>query len=140
MGKYAPLGDFLRSQRTNEVALTFAEIERITGAELPPKAQHYPAWWSNNPTNNVMTKVWLDAGYRTEQVDIPRRRLVFRRVRNTDSAESREVVLKPPAPSTAAHPLRGLLKDVTRIPQGVDLTEPADPAWADELDRNGVSD
>jgi hypothetical protein len=27
------------------------------------------------------------------------------------------------------HPLIGLLKDVTFIPPGVDLTEPADPEW-----------
>ena len=59
MGKYQPLGQFLRKQRTNEVPLTFREIEKIIGAKLPPNSQHYRAWWSNNPFNNVMTKVWL---------------------------------------------------------------------------------
>ncbi len=63
MGKYEPLGEFLRNQRTQEVPLTFNEIEKITGAKLPPKAQHHRAWWSNNSSNNVMTKVWLEAGY-----------------------------------------------------------------------------
>ena len=61
MGKYEPLGQFLRDQRTSEVPLTFREIEKITGVKLPPKAQHHRAWWSNNPNNNVMTKVWLAA-------------------------------------------------------------------------------
>jgi len=56
MEKYALLGDFLRRQRALEVTLTFDEIERITGVKLPPKAQHHRAWWSNNPSNNVMTK------------------------------------------------------------------------------------
>ncbi|MEA2936481.1 MAG: hypothetical protein QOD74_3127, partial [Variibacter sp.] len=60
--------------------MTFAEIERITGSKLPPKAQHQRAWWSNNPSNNVMTKVWLEAGYETERVDMAGRKLVFRRV------------------------------------------------------------
>jgi hypothetical protein len=137
MSKYSPLGDFLRRQRSQQVPLTFAEIERIVGVKLPPKAQHYPAWWSNSPTNNVMTKIWLDAGFKTEQVDVAARRLVFRRVRETAPAEARQDVPKLREPVTGAHPLRGLLKDVTRIPRGVDLTEPGDPSWADELDRNG---
>src|SRR5438034_719397 len=59
MGKYEPLGQFLRKQRAAAVPLTFREIEKITGVKLPPKAQHHRAWWSNNPSNNVMTKVWL---------------------------------------------------------------------------------
>ena len=80
MGKYEPLGQFLRTQRTSEVPLTFREIERITGVKLPPKAQHHRAWWSNNPNNNVMTKVWLDAGFESAQVDMEGRKLVFRRV------------------------------------------------------------
>ena len=59
MGKYAPLGEFLRAQRASLVRMTFDEIEEVTGAKLPPKAQLHRAWWSNNPSNNVMTKVWL---------------------------------------------------------------------------------
>src|SRR5262245_22773107 len=80
MGKYSRLGEFLRSQRAKEVPMTFAEIERIIGAKLPPNSPQYPAWWSNNPSNNVMTKVWLAAGFRTEQVDTTARKVVFRRV------------------------------------------------------------
>ena len=60
--------------------LTFRDIEKITGVKLPPKAQHHRAWWSNNPDNNVMTKVWLEAGFESAQVDIEARKLVFRRV------------------------------------------------------------
>ena len=80
MGKYEPLGQFLRKQRTQEVPLTFREIEKITGVKLPTKAQHQRAWWSNNPDNNVMTKVWLAAGFESAQVDVEGRKLVFRRV------------------------------------------------------------
>ena len=134
MGKYAPLGDFLRSQGTREVPLTFAEIERITGVKLPPKAQHHRAWWSNK-SNNVITKVWLEAGYETSQLDMSTRRLVFRRVRKARAGEP--LPSQPPAPAVKPgerHPLRGALKGLTRIPPGVDLTEPADPEWADLLD------
>jgi hypothetical protein len=135
MTKYAPLGDFLRAQRTNEVPMTFAEIERVIGAKLPPRSPRYPAWWSNNPWNNVMTKVWLDAGFRTEQVDVKARKLVFRRAANSDIPGRNR---KLPADSSGfRHPLRGLLKEVTRISPGVDLTEPADPAWGKVWDGEG---
>src|SRR5216684_1897032 len=79
MSKYAPLGDYLRKQRMSAVPMTFAQIERVIGGKLPP-SQYHRAWWSNNPWNNVMTKVWLEAGFVSEQVDIDGRKLVFRRV------------------------------------------------------------
>ena len=125
MGKYSRLGDFLKAQRAKEVPLSFAEIERIIGGKLPPNSPQYPAWWSNNPSNNVMTKVWLSAGFRTEQVDVKSRKVVFRRVEQMQSEPS------SPAPTrkSARHPLFGALKGLVRIPPGVDLTEPADPEW-----------
>src|SRR5579863_9922464 len=121
MGKYSRLGEFLRAQRTSLVPMTFVEIERVIGGKLPPNAPRYPAWWSNNPSNNVMTKVWLEAGFRTEQVDVKSRKIVFRRVEQ-----------KGPSPQTVPsgrHPLFGALKGLVRIPDGVDLTAPADPEW-----------
>jgi hypothetical protein len=136
MGKYENLGAFLHKQRAQEVRLTFREIEKITGAKLPPKAQHHRAWWSNNPSNNVMTKVWLDAGFESAQVDISARKLVFRR-----TAKAREVgrgfaeAAKPYATSDGRHPALGALKGMVHILPGVDLTEPADPEWADLVDR-----
>jgi hypothetical protein len=131
MGKYENLGTFLQKQRTREVPLTFREIEKITGAKLPPKAQHHRAWWSNNPSNNVMTKVWLEAGYESAQVDMSARKLVFRRLTKEPSPQ-----LAPAATKKGErHPIFGALKDITRLVPGVDLTEPADPEWADLLDK-----
>jgi hypothetical protein len=137
MGKYEPLGHFLRKQRTAEVPLTFREIEKIIGAKLPPKAQHHRAWWSNNPDNNVMTKVWLEAGYESAQVDMEGHKLVFRRVTKAPDAASgfSESAPKPYATKDGRHPLRGALKDITHLVPGVDLTEPAFPDWADLLDK-----
>jgi hypothetical protein len=137
MGKYEPLGTFLRDQRTEEVQLTFDEIEKITGVKLPPKAQHHRAWWSNNASNNVMTKVWLDAGFESAQVDISARKLVFRRVAKGSEANGgfAESAPKPYATKDGHHPIRGALKDITFLVPGVDLTEPADPEWADLVDK-----
>jgi hypothetical protein len=131
MGKYENLGAFLQKQRTREVPLTFREIEKITGAKLPPKAQHHRAWWSNNPSNNVMTKVWLEAGYESAQVDMSARKLVFRRLTKEPSPQLAGAATK----KGERHPIFGALKDITRLVPGVDLTEPADPEWADLLDK-----
>lgn len=124
MSKYERLGEFLKSQRTKEVPMTFAEIERVIGSKLPPSSPQYPAWWSNNPSNNVMTKVWLAAGFRTERVDTKARRVVFRRVEQ-DAAETSATLAK----KEGRHPIFGALKGSVHIPEGVDLTEPADPDW-----------
>src|SRR5438045_5255498 len=123
MGKYTRLGDFLRAQQSQEVPMTFAEIERVIGRKLPPSSPQYPAWWSNNPSNNVMTKVWLSAGFRTEQVDVKSRKLVFRRVEQSLN----ESPTPPTARKSERHPIFGALKGLAHIPPGVYLTEPADP-------------
>ncbi len=126
MGKYDPLKAFLGKQRAAEVPLTFQEIEKITGVKLPPKAQHHRAWWSNNPSNNVMTKAWLEAGYESAQVDLSARKLIFRRIGKGETEDRKG---RSNETRGERHPLFGALKDVTFIPPGVDLTEPADPDW-----------
>ena len=65
MGKYDPLRDYLRKQRTNELELSFAEMERRIGAMLPNSASQ-PQWWANatDPASrHVQRKAWGDAGY-----------------------------------------------------------------------------
>ncbi|HEY5378623.1 MAG TPA: hypothetical protein VIJ78_03700 [Pseudolabrys sp.] len=105
--------------------MTFSEIERVTGVKLPPSAIKHRPWWSNNPDNSVLTKVWLDAGFESEQVDMEKRKLVFRRVRAAKAGEGEE---KP------FHPLYGYMKGLIRVMPGVDITQPADPEWAARLD------
>lgn len=125
MSKYEPLGEYLKAQDKDLVPMTFADIERVTGVKLPASAIKHRPWWSNNPDNSVMTKVWLDAGYESEQVDMAKRKLVFRRVRGAKAGEDEE---KP------FHPLWGYMKGLVRVMPGVDLTQPADPEWAARLD------
>lgn len=130
MSKYENLGEFLRSQKNAAVPMTFAEVERVIGHKLPRSAR-YPAWWSNNPSNNVMTKIWLEAGFKTEQIDIEGRKLVFRRV--TARSES-TVSTRKPAPKSGLPPFYGALKGLIQVEPGVDLTEPADPEWGKVYD------
>ena len=127
--KYEPLTEFLRRQSGAVVRMSFAEIEREIGAKLPPSAMHHRAWWSNNAENNVMTKAWRDAGFESEDVDMKRRRVAFRRVRSEAPRDTR-------APSVDVttrdrHPLIGWMKGTLTIAEGVDLTQPADPEWGE---------
>lgn len=135
MRKYEPLKHFLRSRRRDYVPMTFAEIERVLNKKLPPSKLHR-AWWSNNPSNNVMTREWLDAGYETEAVDIAGEKLVFRRVREAGptSFEEGKIVFTgekdvPAGVSRRRHPIFGCMKGTLMLLPDVDLTEPADPEW-----------
>jgi len=124
VAKYDPLGEFLARQPGERIPMSFAEIEKLIGAKLPPSKQ-YPAWWSNNPWNNVMTKVWRRAGFVSEQVDTERERLVFRRAA-TDERAGRKPIRRP---ASGGFPGFGAMKGTVRISVEVDLTEPADPDW-----------
>lgn len=118
MSKYEALGQFLKSQNTQLIPLTFADIERIIGATLPASAHKHRPWWSNNGDNSALTRVWLEAGFKSEQVDMEAQKLVFRRIE-----DAREF------PGTGQHPLRGALKGLLRVMEGTDITKPADPDW-----------
>ena len=127
MSKYGALRTHLASQPGDRIAMTFEEIENVLGFKLP-KSQGYPAWWSNNPTNNVMTNEWLAAGFKTEQVDIEGRKLVFRRVeppKGVGFAEAPASKLKSPR----RHPGFGLMKGLMTVAPGTDLAAPTAGEW-----------
>jgi hypothetical protein len=128
MAKYAAFGEYLRQQRNDLVPVKFADIERITGSKLPVSAR-YRAWWSNNDFNSVLTKVWIEAGFKSEQVDMEGRKLVFRRVRKPKVEDAAKPLSERPV-----HPAYGMMQGLIRIMPGTDLTQPADPEWADRLD------
>ena len=126
MGRYEPLRAFLDQQVGEQVRLSFAEVEAILGAALP-KSKRYPAWWSNNPSNNPMTKVWLGAGFVTEQVDTARETVVFRR----REAEATFRAAKPAAAPAAGwlDRLRDEFRGTVWIQPGYDLTQPTGEIW-----------
>jgi hypothetical protein len=128
VGKYEPLQTHLAGRGADFVSMSFAEIESIIGAPLPPSARKHRAWWSNNPSNSVITYAWLAAGYRTEQVDIASEKLVFHKADTPPNG--------PPPASTGeitAHPLFGALAGQITIPDSTDLTAPTGARWeADE--------
>jgi hypothetical protein len=127
MSKYEPLTQFLGGRKTEEVPMTFAEIEQVLGAKLPESKQ-YPAWWSNNPSNNVMTKAWLAAGYRTERVDIGGEKLVFRR--DGPATKASPASARPSAGLLTR--LRDRLGGTVTVAAGVDLAAPTGEPWTAE--------
>ena len=78
--RYAPLTAYLRKSGRAEIPMTFDDIEEVIGAKLPPSASTHRAWFSNHPTSNPMTRAWLAAGYRSADVDMANRKLLFRKV------------------------------------------------------------
>ena len=133
MSKYDKFAAFLIASGRQEIRLTFRQVEEILEFPLPP-SKAYQAWWSNNPWNNVMTKVWLGAGYKSSQVDVAGETVVFTREASL-SQPAAQAIEASPVPRS---PLFGSMKGTSIVAPGVDLTEPADPDWAKVYDHDYV--
>lgn len=139
MTKYDPLREYLNRQLGSMIPMTFREIETVIGAKLPPSAYKHRPWWSNNPSNSVITHAWLKAGFETEQVDMQGKKLVFRRVQVTSGmAEEARKFESPTDPKRARrHPAFGALKGTFTIEAGWDLTRSSlDPDELEEIEAN----
>jgi hypothetical protein len=80
MSKYQPLTDFLNHLKADEWRPTFLELERIIGIDLPKTARSSEAWWDNQGGAGKPHKAaWLDAGWRTDRVDLEKQQVTFRR-------------------------------------------------------------
>jgi hypothetical protein len=122
MSKYEPLKRYLSSLAAPEWRASFGDVERILGFPLPPSSRRHRALWSNNPQNHVMTRAWLEAGWRTEQVDLDEGKVVFRKVADREKAPSEE--------ESGRRSLYGGLRGTVRTAPGLDLTEPTGEAWS----------
>lgn len=71
MSKYDPLRDYLHAKREARWYASFAEIEAVLSFRLPNSAYKYPTWWANETEqgSHVQARAWLDAGWRTEDLD-----------------------------------------------------------------------
>jgi hypothetical protein len=117
MSKYQPLQAFLSNRSDSELPMSFQEIEALIGAPLPPAALKHRPWWSNNASNHVHSRAWLEAGYRTSRVNMASRKLVFERAAPTVSG----------AGWIAA--LQAQLGGTVQVAPGWDLTEPTGEVW-----------
>lgn len=129
ISKYQPLESWLSAHPADEAVLAFEEIEAILGLKLPRAAHTHRAWWSNNPSNNVMTRAWLAAGYRSARVDMEGRRLVFRRAGSGPAVDGVRPARGPAPAAPLLERLWASLGGTVRTPEGVDLTDPVGDAW-----------
>lgn len=141
MSKYDPLTAFLLSKQGREVRVSFAEIEALIGQKLPDKSKAHRAWWSNNPSNSVMTKAWLAAGYKSAQVDMAGEKLSFvPDAQQTGFGEMKQTEFaaaahdgpakSPPEDKVPGrHPAWGAMKGMITLLPGVDLTAPTYEDW-----------
>ncbi|PHR57598.1 MAG: hypothetical protein COA47_11495 [Robiginitomaculum sp.] len=86
MSKYENLEQYLSNLVTDEWRVNFASIEKLLKFELPPSARKYPAWWSNDAKTHSQTRAWLNAGWRTGNLDIRGEKVTFRRKHRTQEA------------------------------------------------------
>ena len=137
MSKYEPLEQYLRACSPADVPMTFAEIEKIIGDGLPSSAFRHRPWWSNNPSNSVITNAWLRAGYKSADVDMTGRKLVFRKSakvgarpgdRRTKPQGDGPEEPETPRQSIISH-LGSALNGTVTVYEGIDLTEPVDTEW-----------
>jgi hypothetical protein len=77
--KYRKLTEYLKGLSDPDIQLTFTQIEEILGFTLPVSANQYQAWWSNNPRSQSLG--WLEAGWRTANLDLAEERVTFIRGR-----------------------------------------------------------
>ncbi|OEO32946.1 hypothetical protein VW23_009030 [Devosia insulae DS-56] len=134
MAKYDALLNLLE-EATGEVELTFEQIEQTLGFDLPVSARRYPAWWSNSGGTHVQASAWMDAGYRTADVNVGAGRVRFVPHLGSGFGEMKQAKFEPEAPKTQEkgpsghHPAYGALKGLITIPADVDLAQPAYEDW-----------
>src|SRR5262245_53918686 len=122
--KYDPLRHYLLQQTQSRLPMTFREVESIIGGALPASARRHRPWWANDATGHAHAHAWLQAGYRTEQVDMEGEKLVFVRApMETGMAESNAAYKARDA--IAQHPMIGAMKGLLWIDPTLDLTKPA---------------
>jgi hypothetical protein len=135
MGKYEPLAQFLRKQKRDRIAMTFAEIEVVLNAKLPA-SKNSRAFWSNNPDNNVMTRAWVEAGFETEDVSPQSASLVFHRKKAKQQKQANK--------KTDWHAMFGCMKGMITFSPGYNPTSSAYSAkeweeiereWSENWDR-----
>ena len=138
MGKYDPLHRFLEARAKDAVPMTFSEIEKVIGSSLPASAYNHRAWWSNNPSNSVMTYSWLEAGYRSEMVDMEKQTVVFRKADKSGPGPSGKMATESlqkegSVTNVTLAQIIGCMKGTIRISAECDCAAPSGEQWhADE--------
>lgn len=77
--KYIPLANYFSSATNPAIRLSFNEIEKIMGQQLPNAAYLNKSWWKKTKAPAKHFHAWIDAGYLVSEVE-PNRYVVFERI------------------------------------------------------------
>ncbi|HEY5047338.1 MAG TPA: hypothetical protein VII49_04890 [Rhizomicrobium sp.] len=137
MALYEPLGEYLKRNAGSRMAMTFREVEAVIGRKLPASAYRHRPWWANEARGHSHAKAWLQAGYKTEQVDMAAKKLVFARSSAPRGVAESQREFGAGEMQSSQHPLIGSMKGTFTIEPGWDLTKPAmDPDELDAMEAN----
>jgi hypothetical protein len=136
--KYEPRAQFLDRSATALRRMTFVEIERVLGFQLPASARRHAAWWSNT---QLLGQTVQSSGWQIQAVDLnasavtfvrtTRHRVTPQQPTNTASATRRSRTASEPFdPASSAAPAPALL-DVHTI---MDLVAKDRPVFHSEAD------
>jgi hypothetical protein len=117
MSKYDPLRKHLAGAAATDWRAAFSEVEAVLGFPLPRSAYAYPAWWSNDATGHSHSLAWLDAGWKTKDIDLQNQQVTFVKQQGAMQARARHA-------RTPVRSLHGALKGVVQMVAGTDLTQP----------------
>ena len=78
--KYAPLAQHLRMVDAAKVTMTFADIEVLIGASLPPSAHNHAEWWAARTPRRSQDFAWLGVGWEVDKADRDRKLVTFRKI------------------------------------------------------------
>lgn len=98
-GKYEPLTEYLATLTGDEVCFTFAEIEAILGAALPPTAWKRSMWWANSQRpDHPQSRAWLAGGW-SVSADVDNGAVTFFRRTAEPTSEKRHYHWHAPRPT-----------------------------------------
>ena len=77
--RYAGIAGYLKEQNGPTAEASFADLETAIGNDLPASAERHRAWWANTE-RNTQARVWMEEGWRVDQVDFDQRKVMFSRI------------------------------------------------------------
>lgn len=79
--KYDAITKYLSKVDKDNLKLTFAEIEKILGFDLPRSARQYAAFWSH-PKSHTLPYCFSVAGFQKDKVNIHDEYIILKKINN----------------------------------------------------------